>query len=176
MYVKANMSGEFTVVNRYLLEDLKKLNLWDQQMRDELKYYDGSVQPIARIPQHLKNKYKEAFEIDPIWSIKITAARGQWIDQSQSHNVFMKGVSGKLLHDIYTAAWQHGLKTTYYLRTLGASQIEKSTLDAKQFGYTQKREYSTSAPESLTESPEQSTLVNGKACSILEDPSCESCQ
>jgi len=176
VYVKSNMSGEFTVVNRYLFEDLKKLNLWDQHMRDELKYYDGSIQHIARIPQSLKNKYKEAFEIDPVWSIKITAARGQWIDQSQSHNVFMKGVSGKLLNDIYTAAWQHGLKTTYYLRTLGATQIEKSTLDAKKFGFTQKRDYDMTDNGHESDQAASVTAMTGKSCSIIEDPSCESCQ
>ena len=142
IYVKSNMSGEFTVVNKYLFEDLKQLGLWDKQMLDELKYFDGSVQRIGRVPQHIKNIYKEAFELDPIWLIKITAARGQWIDQSQSHNVFMPGVSGKKLNEIYMAAWEHGLKATYYLRTLAASQIEKSTLDTK-FGFTQKREYTS---------------------------------
>jgi ribonucleoside-diphosphate reductase alpha chain len=141
LYVKANMSGEFTVVNKYLVEDLKKLQLWGKGMLDQLKYYDGSLQMIESIPEWIKHKYKEAFELDPEVMIDISAARGRWLDQSQSHNVFMKGVSGKKLHDIYIKAWQKGLKTTYYLRTLGASQIEKSTLDAKKFGFTQKREY-----------------------------------
>lgn len=143
LYVKANMSGEFTVVNKYLIEDLKNLNLWNRDMLDQLKYYDGSVQMIESIPDHIKHKYKESFELDPEWMIDISAARGRWLDQSQSHNVFMRGVSGKKLHDIYIRAWKKGLKTTYYLRTLGASQIEKSTLDAKKFGFTQKREYTT---------------------------------
>lgn len=138
IYVKANMTGEFTVVNKYLVEDLKKLGLWDHDMLELLKYFDGSVQNIERIPQKLKDKYKEVFEIDPEWLVKLTAERGIWIDQSQSHNVFMKGVSGKKLNAIYIAGWKAGLKTFYYLRTLGASQIEKSTLDAKKFGYTQK--------------------------------------
>jgi len=170
IYVKANMSGEFTVVNKYLHADLQKLGLWDQDMLDELKYFDGSVQKIERIPQHIKDKYKEAFELDPIWLIKVTAARGQWIDQSQSHNVFMKGVSGKQLHDIYMAAWEHGLKTTYYLRTLGASQIEKSTLDAKKFGFTQKRTYDTSANNN------NAAEETKQACSISADPECDVCQ
>lgn len=141
MYVKANMSGEFTVVNSYLIQDLKKLGLWNGDMLDQLKYHDGRLDMIRGIPDYIKAKYQEAFDIDPVWLLKITAARGKWIDQSQSHNVFMKGVSGKQLHDIYMSAWKLGLKTTYYLRTLGASQIEKSTLDAKKFGFTQKREY-----------------------------------
>jgi ribonucleoside-diphosphate reductase alpha chain len=166
MYVKANMSGEFTIINHYLVEDLKALNLWNQDMVDKIKYYDGSVQHIDVIPQHIKDKYKEAFEIDPEWLVKITAVRGKWIDQSQSHNVFMKGVSGKKLNDIYLTAWKAGLKTTYYLRTLGASQIEKSTLDSKKFGFTQKRQYETDVVVEET---------SAMACSI-ENENCDACQ
>jgi ribonucleoside-diphosphate reductase alpha chain len=125
---------------------------------DQLKYYNGSIQNIVNIPQHLKAKYRGVFELDPQWMIKITAHRSKWIDQSISHNVFMNGVSGKKLSEIYFTAWKSGLKTTYYLRTLGASQIEKSTLDAK-FGYTQKR---------------ANIFVESPACSLNE--SCESCQ
>ncbi|HRN78219.1 MAG TPA: ribonucleoside-diphosphate reductase subunit alpha [Candidatus Dependentiae bacterium] len=177
IYVKSNMSGEFTVVNKFLHADLKKLGLWDQNMLDELKYYDGSVQHIERIPQHFKDKYKEAFEIDPIWLIKLTAARGQWIDQSQSHNVFMKGVSGKKLDEIYMTAWQYGLKTTYYLRTLAASQIEKSTLDAKKFGFTQKRTYATNdVAMSINTVEEDNMVTTGQTCSISADPECDVCQ
>ena len=135
------MSGEFTVVNSFLVTDLKALGLWNQEMLDQIKYYDGNLQMIANVPQALKDKYKEAFEIDPETGIAMTAVRGKWIDQSQSHNVFMMGASGKKLNDIYFKAWNMGLKTTYYLRTLAATQIEKSTLDAKKYGYTQKREY-----------------------------------
>ncbi len=141
IYVKANMSGEFTIINRYLVADLKRMGLWSQTMLDKLKYYDGNVGQIHEIPAELRALYKEAFDIDPVAALRLTAVRSKWIDQSQSHNVFMKGVSGKKLDEIYRAAWRMGLKTTYYLRTLGASQIEKSTLDAKQYGYTQKREY-----------------------------------
>ncbi len=169
LYVKANMGGEFTVVNKYLVEDLKKLNLWNHEMVELLKYYDGSVQPIDVIPDHLKLKYKEAFELDPEWMVDITAARGKWIDQSQSHNVFLKGVSGKKLDAVYKRGWRKGLKTFYYLRTLGASQIEKSTLDAKKFGYTQKREYKK------VEEAQEPAKAAPKACSILE-PECEACQ
>ncbi len=161
MYVKANMSGEFTVINQYLVDDLKGLGLWNQEMLELIKYYDGSISRIDTIPQKLRDKYKEAFELDPEWLVQVTAARGKWIDQSQSHNVFMQGVSGKKLNDIYLGAWKAGLKTTYYLRTLGASQIEKSTLDAKKFGYTQKRSYTAA------EQP--------KACAI-ENPECDTCQ
>lgn len=190
LYVKSNMSGEFTVVNKYLVEDLKAIGLWNQEMLELIKYYDGSVQQIESIPFHIKEKYKEVFEIDAEWLINITAVRGKWIDQSQSHNVFMKGVSGKKLGQIYIAAWKAGLKTTYYLRTLGASQIEKSTLDAKKFGYTQKREYNSQEESTTLSGPnkeqtiiEQNTLpeelndeLSMAACSLSSDPDCEVCQ
>jgi ribonucleoside-diphosphate reductase alpha chain len=184
MYVKANMSGEFTVVNKYLVEDLKKLGIWDTQMFEEIKYFDGSVQQITRIPASVRAKYKEAFELDPEWLLLLTAVRSKWIDQSQSHNVFMKGVSGKLLNDIYMTAWKLGLKCTYYLRTLGASQIEKSTLDAKKYGYTQKRQYENKenaeienvaiAVASVQESEPE--MIVSKACSLSSDPECDVCQ
>ncbi len=183
LYVKANMSGEFTIVNKYLVNDLKKLGMWNQEMRDQIKYYDGSIQNCDEIPQVLKNKYKEAFEVDPEWLIEITAARGKWIDQSQSHNIFMKGVSGKKLNDIYFKAWECGLKTTYYLRTLGATQIEKSTLDANKFGYTQTREYNKSmekqeAPgtSKINGQAENDFIDTSKACVISDDPECDVCQ
>lgn len=161
IYVKANMSGEFTIINNYLVDDLKKLNLWNQDMLEQIKYYDGNLDNISQIPQELKDKYKEAFSIDPRALINLTAIRQKWIDQSQSHNVFMQGVSGKKLDETYRYAWQMGLKTTYYLRSLAASQIEKSTLDAKKYGFTQKRTTPASEIKSV--------------CSIM-DPDCESCQ
>ncbi|MFW6212373.1 MAG: ribonucleoside-diphosphate reductase subunit alpha [Spirochaetota bacterium] len=167
LYVKSNMSGEFTIVNKYLVRDLKARGLWNQEMLDQLKFHDGSLEKIENIPAELKNLYKEAFEIDPVHLIKITAARGKWIDQSQSHNVFMRGASGKKLHDIYTAAWECGLKTTYYLRTLGASQIEKSTLDAKKYGYTQKRDQSGTAAANAGATPD---LVGGDGSIAPSDP------
>ncbi len=112
IYVKANMSGEFTVVNNYLINDLKALNLWSKDMLDKIKYFDGNLDHIEELPEEIKNKYKEAFSIDPVVLLKHTSVRGKWIDQSQSHNVFMQGVSGKKLSEIYTAAWKFGLKTT----------------------------------------------------------------
>ena len=185
LYVKANMSGEFTIVNKYLIQDLKKFGLWDQEMLELLKYYDGSVQMIDKIPAHIREKYKEVFEIDAEWLIEVTAARGKWIDQSQSHNVFMKGVSGKKLNDVYIKAWKLGLKTTYYYRGLGASQIEKSTLDAKKFGFTQKREYGSTdaalqgqeaaAPELIMQTVEAEPMVMS-SCTISSDPECDVCQ
>ena len=176
IYVKANISGEFTIVNSYLINDLKKVGLWNQEMLEQIKYYDGNVQLIAAIPQHIKDKYKEAFEIDPEWCIRTAAARGRWIDQSQSLNIFMKGSSGKKLSDTYVYAWQMGLKTTYYLRTLAASQIEKSTLDASKYGFTQKREYMQidQQPEIIIE---QKTDLDSKSkVCLVEDPDCEACQ
>ncbi len=188
LYVKANMGGEFTVINRYLVEDLKQLGMWNQDMIDLIKYYDGSIQSIETIPSAVRDKYKEAFELDPLWMLELTAARGKWIDQSQSHNVFASSVSGKVLDKIYKRAWQLGLKCTYYLRTLGASQIEKATLDAKKFGFTQKREYSTESAVAANMVIASSGEVKfdpaqrdfgitsaAKACSITE-PDCETCQ
>jgi ribonucleoside-diphosphate reductase alpha chain len=183
IYVKSNISGEFTVVNSYLVSDLKKLNLWSKDMLDKIKYSDGNLDKIDEIPEQLKNKYKEAFSIDPFMLLKHSAVRGKWIDQSQSTNIFMQGGSGKLLSEIYITAWKLGLKTTYYLRTLAASQIEKSTLDAGQFGYTQKREH-----KKLEVDNDEGFLQNEKAgddrpatevtssCSVITDPDCEACQ
>ncbi len=201
IYVKTNMSGEFTIVNHYLVDDLKALGLWNNEMLELLKYYDGNVQLIESIPQHLKDKYQEAFEIDSLYLIKVSAARGRWIDQGMAHNVFMKGVSGKMLHDIYVTAWNTGLKTTYYLRTLGASQIEKATLDANKFGFTQKRIYKVNEVATTSSSiapggdsantrgvatnfavagaeiiDSDESIVEGKACSLSSDPDCEVCQ
>lgn len=175
LYVKSNSSGDFTVVNPYLLKDLQKNGLWNKKMRDQIKYYDGSIQHIAEIPLHIKNKYKTAFELDPFVLIEMTASRGKWIDQSQSHNVFLQGTSGKLLHDLYSYAWECGLKTTYYLRSIGASQIEKSTLDAKDYGFTQVRSYNKNKDEdNIVDSQGDKNFVP-KSCVIL-DPTCESCQ
>jgi ribonucleoside-diphosphate reductase alpha chain len=159
IYVKANISGEFTVVNRFLIDDLKRLGLWGQEMLEKLKYYDGNVSRIDEIPSEIKAKYKEAFDIDPIFALRLTAARGKWIDQSQSHNVFLKGTSGKQLSEVYTAAWRLGLKTTYYLRTLAVSQIEKATLDAGKFGFTQLREYE--APMAAVGTNGSGAMTNG---------------
>lgn len=161
IYCESNVSGEFTIVNRYLVEDLKKLGLWNKSFLDQLKYHDGDLYFIKEIPNYLKEKYATAFEIDPEWLLELTAARAKWIDQSQSHNVFVKSVSGKKLNAIYLRAWHLGLKTTYYCRTLGATQIEKSTLDANTFGFTQNRNFD--------EQPK-------KACGINMPPDCESCQ
>ncbi len=139
IYVKSNMNGEFIIINPYLVADLKALNLWDFEMIGQLKYHDGSVKDIPQVPAHLKDKYKEVFEIDPSWLIKSAAHRGKWVDMSQSLNIYFAGTSGRELANIYEYAWSLGLKTTYYLRSLGASQVEKSTVNASEFGSTHKR-------------------------------------
>ncbi|TXT23478.1 MAG: ribonucleoside-diphosphate reductase alpha chain [Rhodocyclaceae bacterium] len=126
LYVKSNLSGEFTVVNEALVRDLKALGLWDEVMVADLKYFDGSLARIERVPDELKARYATAFEIDPVWLIEAAARRQKWIDQAQSLNLYLALPSGKKLDEIYKLAWLRGLKTTYYLRTLGASQAEKA--------------------------------------------------
>jgi len=157
IYVEANISGDFTVVNPYLVEDLKKHSLWNDAMLNELKYHDGSIGKIAGIPQELKDKYKEAFEIDMRWIIKSAAHRAKWIDQSQSLNIFFRGSSGRELSEVYQYAWEMGLKTTYYLRTLAATQVEKSTVSTAQFGSTHKRDEGASNEPMMT--PEAATAA-----------------
>ncbi|KTD73093.1 ribonucleoside-diphosphate reductase subunit alpha [Legionella tucsonensis] len=157
LYVKSNLSGEFTVINPYLVSDLKALNLWDEVMVNDLKYFNGSVQPISRIPAELKKRYATSFEIDPIWLVDAASRRQKWIDQAQSLNIYMAQPSGKKLDQLYMHAWTRGLKTTYYLRSLGASNAEKSTVT----------DGALNAVKIIAEEP--------KACSIL-DPDCEACQ
>ncbi len=165
LYVKSNLSGEFTVVNEFLVRDLKQLNLWDEVMIADLKYFDGSLAKIDRIPQDVRNLYATAFEIEPKWLVECAARRQKWVDQSQSLNIYMAGASGKRLDDTYKLAWLRGLKTTYYLRTLGATSAEKSTGKAGQ----------------LNAVPADGGVMAGsgaeqpKVCSIL-DPECEACQ
>lgn len=139
LYVKSNQTGEFVVVNEYLIEDLKAQGLWSPEMLKKIKFQDGSIADIPEIPSNLRAKYKEVFEIDPRWLIKAAAYRGKWIDQAQSLNIFYNGTSGKDLNDIYLYAWELGLKTTYYLRSMGASQVEKSTMKTSEHGVTHKR-------------------------------------
>ena len=133
VYVKSNMSGEFIIINDYLVQDLKKIGLWNEDMLGEIKGHEGNISEITSIPQNIRDKYKEVFDIKPEWLIKAAAYRGKWIDQSQSLNLFYRGKSGKEIADMYTLAWSMGLKTTYYLRTLGATSIEQSAVSlAKQ--------------------------------------------
>ena len=172
VYVKSNISGEFTVANPYLVSDLKQAGLWDRHLFEELKFHDGSVQAIQAIPERLRAKYRTAFEVDPLHCLRMTAVRGKWIDQSQSHNVFMRGTSGQALSDIYRTAWRLGLKTTYYLRTLAASQVEKSTLGSR-YGFTQKRANGASAAAPAP-APADPQPGRSDACDLDED--CEACQ
>ncbi|OGZ45948.1 MAG: ribonucleoside-diphosphate reductase subunit alpha [Candidatus Ryanbacteria bacterium RIFCSPHIGHO2_02_FULL_45_13b] len=139
IYVKSNMSGDFTIVNPYLVEDLKRLGLWSKEMLGKLKFNDGNIMLIGGIPDYLKEKYKEVFQINPKWLIRAAAHRGKWIDQSQSLNIFFMSSSGKQLSEVYHYAWEMGLKTTYYLRTLAVSQVEKSTLSVAEHGSTHVR-------------------------------------
>ena len=128
LFVKANQAGDFVVINKYLVAELKEAGLWNDEMVKQIKYHDGSIQYISAIPAAIRGKYKEVFEIDSRWLLRAAAYRAKWIDQSQSLNIFFGGSSGKELSDIYLYAWELGLKTTYYLRTLSASQVEKSTV------------------------------------------------
>lgn len=162
LYVKSNMAGDFMVVNEFLVEDLKKLGLWNADMLEKIKYHDGSIQQIHEIPLMLREKYKEAFEIEPQWLVKAAAWRGRWIDQSQSLNIFYGGTSGKVLSEIYQYAWSLGLKTTYYLRTMGASRIEKSTVDLAKFGGASKNETAVSNNQ-----PTISTVIIEETIAIL---------
>lgn len=134
IFVKSNLSGEFTVVNEFLVEDLKKLGIWDQEMINDLKYFDGSVQEIPRVPAELKRKYATAFEIEYEWLIEAASRRQKWIDMGQSLNLYQAKPSGQKVSDMYMMAWEKGLKTTYYLRSMSATRIEKSTLDITKYG------------------------------------------
>ena len=155
LFVKSNLSGEFTVVNPYLAHDLKERGIWDDVMVNDLKYFDGSVQEIDRIPADLKEIYATAFEVDSRWLVEAASRRQKWIDQGQSLNLYMAEPSGKKLDNLYKLAWVRGLKTTYYLRSLGATHMEKSTSN------------SSENQSAADEEP--------KVCSIL-DPDCEACQ
>jgi ribonucleoside-diphosphate reductase alpha chain len=151
IYVKSNQGGDFIVMNTYLVEDLKKLNLWNEIMLKKLKYYDGNIAKVEEIPQNLRNKYKEVFDIEPTWLIQAAAHRGKWIDQSQSFNIYYSGTSGAEIERIYQEVWDMGLKTTYYLRTLAASQVEKSTVGGAEVGATHLRSKSENLPSSAAQ-------------------------
>ncbi|MCU7930513.1 MAG: ribonucleoside-diphosphate reductase subunit alpha [Candidatus Thiodiazotropha sp. (ex Codakia rugifera)] len=162
LFVKSNLSGEFTVVNPYMVHDLKQLGLWDDVMINDLKYYDGSLQPIDRIPEEIKAVYATAFEIDARWLVEAGSRRQKWIDQGQSLNLYMAEPSGKMLDNLYKLAWVRGLKTTYYLRSIGATGAEKTSVQQGGSG---------SSVDLIGASGSEAP----KACSIL-DPDCEACQ
>ncbi|MEO8303815.1 MAG: ribonucleoside-diphosphate reductase subunit alpha, partial [Betaproteobacteria bacterium] len=180
IYVKSNLSGEFTVVNEHLVAELKKLNLWDEVMVADLKYFDGSLATIDRVPAALRNLYATAFEIDAKWIVEAGARRQKWIDQAQSLNIYMAGASGKKLDETYKLAWLRGLKTTYYLRTLAATQAEKSTgeggeLNAVSSSGAQLGAAGSAGSSSRSAPASKATETEPKFCSI-EDPTCEACQ
>ncbi|MCF7985155.1 MAG: ribonucleoside-diphosphate reductase subunit alpha [Thiohalocapsa sp.] len=179
LFVKSNLSGEFTVVNPYLVMDLKERGLWDAVMVNDLKYYDGSVQQIDRIPDDLKELYATAFEIDARWLVEAGSRRQKWLDQAQSLNLYMSEPSGKKLDNLYKLAWVRGLKTTYYLRSMGATHVEKSTMDdstkANRLSAVGGSYVSMDKGKSNGSGAPSGDVEGPKACSIL-DPECESCQ
>ena len=196
LYVKSNLSGEFTVVNPYMVHDLKKIGLWDKVMVNDLKYYDGSVQKIERVPEELKALYSTAFEVEPRWIVDAASRRQKWIDQAQSLNLYINEASGKKLDVTYRMAWIRGLKTTYYLRALGATHAEKSTLDRGTLNAVSSSDTaagaSATAEAAVTATPapvaaqpaapreelDLSAITPADAplaCS-LDDPDCEACQ
>jgi ribonucleoside-diphosphate reductase alpha chain len=185
LFVKSNLSGEFTVVNEYLVRDLKARGLWDEVMISDLKFFDGSVSKVERIPQDLRDLYATAFEVDPNWLVECASRRQKWIDQGQSLNLYLAGASGKKLDELYKFAWLRGLKTTYYLRTMAATAAEKSTGSGGELNavavdgvYTQT---SAAGANSISSAPTMAAIdaelpaTDMKFCSI-DNPECESCQ
>jgi ribonucleoside-diphosphate reductase alpha chain len=170
LYVKANMSGDFTVVNPFLVADLKARGLWDEVMISDLKYFDGSLGAIDRVPDDLKELYATAFEIDAHWLVEAAARRQKWIDQAQSLNLYLAAPNGRKLDTLYRLAWERGLKTTYYLRTQSATHVEKSTLKG-----TDGKLNAVSAGGGMLSAPQEDAPPVVMACSI-DDPTCEACQ
>ncbi len=170
LYVKSNLSGEFTIMNSFLVKKLKELQLWDQEMIDDLKYFDGSVQEIERIPQEIKELFATAFEVEPEWLIKCAARRQKWLDMGQSLNLYLNQPSGKKMDHMYRLSWKSGLKTTYYLRCVAATQIEKSTLDINKGRSVQPKWMKNKSASSNIKIEREAP----KACNLEEG--CESCQ
>ncbi len=181
LFVKSNLSGEFTVVNEYLVRDLKRLGMWDEVMVADLKYFDGSLAKVDRAPAELRALYATAFEVEPNWIVECAARRQKWIDQAQSLNIYMAGASGKKLDDTYKLAWQRGLKTTYYLRTLAATSAEKSTGKGGELNSVPTHGgvtgYSTKASVSGGPSQDETTIrMEAPKFCVIDDPGCEACQ
>ncbi len=172
LFVKSNLSGEFTVPNPYLVEELKANNLWDKQMIDDLKYFDGNLTEIPRIPQEIKDRYPTAFEIGYEWIIECASRRQKWIDMGQSLNLYLVEPSGRRIHNMYMMAWRKGLKTTYYLRSLGATRIEKSTVDANKYGDPLGKN-STDGKEGKKK---EYTEAEKAVCRLDNKDECEACQ
>ncbi len=185
--VKSNLSGEFTVINGYLVKDLKRLGLWDDVMVMDLKHFDGSLGPIDRVPADIKQLYATAFEVETQWLVEAAARRQKWIDQAQSLNIYMAGASGKKLDETYKLAWLRGLKTTYYLRTMSATHAEKSTVtagkmnavssgnDAKGSMRSSNALEAAAAAAQLQMEMATNAATDIKFCGV-DDPTCESCQ
>ena len=181
--VKSNLSGEFTVINHYLVRDLKRLGLWDDVMVMDLKHFDGSLRPIDRVPQDVKALYATAFEVETTWLVEAAARRQKWIDQAQSLNIYMAGASGKKLDDTYKLAWLRGLKTTYYLRTQSATHAEKSTVQSGRLNAVSSGSESSSSGMSALEAAAAAAKAQMSAipatdiafCGV-DDPTCEACQ
>ena len=171
LFVKSNLSGEFVQINVHLVNELKDRGLWDNDMLDAIKYYDGALGEIDRLPEDIRGRYATSFEIDPKWIIECASRRQKWIDMGQSLNLYLGQPNGRKLDEMYRLAWKKGLKTTYYLRTLGATQVEKSTIDINKFGLQPRwmKSKSASADIAIERQPEV------RACS-LDDPDCEACQ
>jgi ribonucleoside-diphosphate reductase alpha chain len=185
--VKSNLSGEFTIINGYLVRDLKRLGLWDDVMVVDLKHYDGSLRPIDRVPQEIKALYATAFEVETTWVVEAAARRQKWIDQAQSLNIYMAGASGKKLDDTYKLAWLRGLKTTYYLRTMGATHAEKSTVKAGKLNSVSSGDggVSAAAPAGMSALEKAAAAARDQMAAVpatdikfcgVDDPTCESCQ
>jgi ribonucleoside-diphosphate reductase alpha chain len=176
LYVKSNLSGEFTVVNDYLVQDLKRLNMWDEVMVADLKYFDGSLAKIDRIPPDVRSLYATAFEVDASWLVEAAARRQKWIDQAQSLNLYMAGASGKKLDETYKLAWLRGLKTTYYLRTLGATHAEKSTVESGSLNAVPSSDGALAAAGVFSGATLAEREADAPKFCAIDDPTCEACQ
>jgi len=175
--VKSNLSGEFTVINGYLVRDLKRLGLWDDVMVMDLKHFDGSLRPIDRVPQEIKALYATAFEVETTWLVEAAARRQKWIDQAQSLNIYMAGASGKKLDDTYKLAWLRGLKTTYYLRTSSATQVEKSTVNAGSHNAVSSSGMNTAETAAAAAQAQMNTSPATDVKFVaIDDVGCEACQ
>jgi ribonucleoside-diphosphate reductase alpha chain len=180
LFVKSNLSGEFTVVNEYLVRDLKDRGLWDEVMIADLKYFDGTLSKIDRIPQDLRDLYATAFEVGPSWLVEAASRRQKWIDQAQSLNIYMGGASGKTLDDTYKLAWLRGLKTTYYLRTMAATHVEKSTVTSGQLNSVSSGGGVNGTDAAAAASAAGAVQADGPACTMRPGDAgfeeCEACQ
>ncbi len=183
--VKSNLSGEFTIINSYLVQDLKRLGLWDDVMVMDLKHFDGSLSPIDRVPADIKALYATAFEVETRWLVEAASRRQKWIDQAQSLNIYMAGASGKKLDETYKLAWVRGLKTTYYLRTMSATHVEKSTVSAGRMNAVSSGSVAPAASSGMSAldtaaAAAKMQMASGPATDVkfcgVDDPTCESCQ